>query len=160
MLKQWLPIVLAAGLITTAAPIVATAQDQSAPPSSSNDQQAPPAQGKGGWHHSAPDPAERTKHLTKQLNLTADQQTKVQGLFQSEQSQMESLRQDSTISQQDRHSKMMDIHKNTDTQVRALLDSTQQKKWDDMQAKRDERMQGHHNGPPSDSGPQSSPPPQ
>ena len=159
MLKQWLPVILAAGLISTAAPLV-TAQDQAAPPSSSNDQQAPPAKGNGGWHHGAPDPAELTKHLTKQLNLTADQQTKVQTLFQSEQSQMETLHQDSTLSQQDRHSKMMDIRKNTDTQVRAALDSTQQKKWDEMQAKRDERMQGHHNGPPSDSGQQASPPPQ
>ena len=159
MLKQWLPMILAAGLISTAAPIV-TAQDQTAPPSSSNDQQAPPAKGNGGWHHGAPDPAERTKHLTKQLNLTADEQTKVQSLFQSEQSQMETLHQDSTLSQQDRHSKMMDIRKNTDTQVRAALDPTQQKKWDEMQAKRDERMQGHHNGPPSDSGQQASPPPQ
>jgi periplasmic protein CpxP/Spy len=157
MFKQWLPVILAAGLISTAAPLV-TAQDQSAPPSSSNDQQATPA--KGGWHHGAPDPAERTRHLTKQLNLTADQQTKVQGILQSEQSQMETLHQDSTISQQDRHSKMMDIRKNTDTQIRAALDPTQQKKWDDMQARRDERMQGHHNGPPSDSGQQTSPPPQ
>jgi hypothetical protein len=37
----------------------------------------------------------------------------------------------------------MDLHKSTDTQVRALLDSNQQKKWDEMQAK---RAQGRHRG--------------
>jgi hypothetical protein len=46
---------------------------------------------------------------------------------------MESLHQDSSLSQQDRHTKMMDIHQSTDTQIRALLDSNQQKKWDEMQ---------------------------
>ena len=32
---------------------------------------------------------------------------------------------------------MMDIRKSTDDQIRGLLDSTQQKKWDEMQAKHD-----------------------
>jgi Spy/CpxP family protein refolding chaperone len=135
MLKQCLLVLLAVGLISIAAPFAA-AQD------------SPPAQGNGGWHHGPPDPAQRTQELTKKLNLTSDQQTKVQGIFQSEHSQMESLRQDSSLSQQDRHAKMMEIHKGTDAQVRALLDSTQQKKWDEMQAKREQWGQNRRQGPP------------
>jgi hypothetical protein len=46
----------------------------------------------------------------------------------------------------------MDIRKTTDTQIRALLDSNQQKKWDEMQAKREQWGQGHRHGPP-DAGP-------
>jgi hypothetical protein len=38
---------------------------------------------------------------------------------------------------------MMDIHKTSSDQIRALLDSNQQKKWDEMQSHR-EQMQGHH----------------
>jgi hypothetical protein len=53
----------------------------------------------------------------------------------------------------------MEIHKSTDTQIRALLDSTQQKKWDEMQAKREQWGQGHRHGPP-DGGDQPGPPPQ
>ena len=68
---------------------------------------------------------------------------------------MESLRQDSSLSQQDRRAKMMDARKSSDTQVRALLDSTQQKKWDEMQAKREQWMQKGH---PADGG--QAPPPQ
>jgi Spy/CpxP family protein refolding chaperone len=135
MLKQCLLVLLAVGLISIAAPFAA-AQD------------SPPAQGNGGWHHGPPDPAQRTQELTKKLNLTSDQQTKVQGIFQSEHSQMESLRQDTSLSQQDRHAKMMEIHKGTDAQVRALLDSTQQKKWDEMQAKREQWGQNRRQGPP------------
>ena len=103
------------------------------------------------------DPAQRTAELTKKLNLTSDQQTKVQDIFQSEHSTMESVRQDNSLSQQDRRAKMMDTRKSTDTQVRALLDSTQQKKWDEMQAKRGQWMQKGH---PPDGGGQAPPPQQ
>jgi periplasmic protein CpxP/Spy len=53
-------------------------------------------------------------------------------ISKSEQSQMESLHSDTSLSQQDRHSKMMDIHKTSSDQVRALLNPDQQKKYDAM----------------------------
>jgi Spy/CpxP family protein refolding chaperone len=146
MLKKSLLVLLAASLISIAAPFAAA--------QSSDNQQ--PAQGNGGWHH-GPDPAQRTQELTRKLKLTADQQTKVQEILQSEHSQMETLHQDSSLSQQDRHAKMMDIHKTGDAQIRALLDSNQQKKWDEMQAKREQWGQGHHHGAPAGG---EAPPPQ
>jgi periplasmic protein CpxP/Spy len=150
MLKHCLLVLAAAGLISIAAPF-AGAQD-----TPSNDQQTTPSQDNG--RHGPPDPARRTQQLTKQLNLTSDQQTKVQDIFQSERSQMDSLHQDTSLSQQDRHSKMMEIRQNADTQVRALLDSTQQGKWDEMQAKRQQWMQNRHQAPPdADSGQQNPP---
>ena len=123
-----------------------------------DNQQSPPSQDNGRWHHGPPDPAQRTQELTRKLNLTSDQQTKVQDILQSEHSQMESLRQDTSTSRQDRHTKMMDIHKSTDAQIRALLDSTQQKKWDEMQAKREQWGQNRRHGSPD--GDQQGPPPQ
>ncbi len=153
MLKQYLLILLAVSAIVIAAPFAAAQASNDAPPANQ------PAQDNGGWHHGPPDPAERTQELTKKLKLTSDQQTKVQDLFQSEHTQMESLHQDSSLSQQDRHAKMMDIRKSTDTQVRALLDANQQKKWDEMQARRGQWGQGHRHGPP-DGGDQQGPPPQ
>jgi Spy/CpxP family protein refolding chaperone len=151
MLKQYLLVFLAASLISIAAPLaVAQSSAQSSNDSPPNNQQ--PSQGNGGWHHAPPDPAQRTQELTKKLKLTSDQQTKVQDILQSEHSQMESLHQDASLSQQDRHGKMMDIRKTTDTQIRALLDSNQQKKWDEIQANREQRGQGHRHGPP-DAGP-------
>jgi periplasmic protein CpxP/Spy len=147
MLKKHLLVLVAAGLISVAAPFAA-AQD-----SSSNGQQSPPSQENGGRHHGPPDPAQRTAELTKQLNLTSDQQAKVQEALQSERSQMESVHQDSSLSQQDRHAKMMEIRKSTDAQIRGLLDSNQQKKWDEMQAKREQWMQNRRSGGSDQQGP-------
>jgi Spy/CpxP family protein refolding chaperone len=141
MLKKYLLVFIAAGAISAVAPFVA-AQD-----AQSNDQPAP-AQEYGGRHHGPQDPAQRTAELTKKLNLSSDQQSKVQDALQSEHSQMESLHQDSSLSQSDRRAKMMDIRKTTDAQIRSVLDSNQQKKWDEMQARREQRMQNRHSGAP------------
>ena len=138
MIKQSLLILATAGLISIAP--FATAQDNP-----SNNQPSAPAQEHGRWHGHE-DPAQRTAELTKKLKLTSDQQTKVQDALQSEHSQMESLHQDSSLSQQDRHTKMMEIHKSTDGQIRGLLDADQQKKWDEMQARREQRMQNREGG--------------
>jgi Spy/CpxP family protein refolding chaperone len=152
MLKQCMLVLLAAGLISISASFAA-AQD-----SSSNNQPSSPSQDGGGRHHGPPDPARRTAELTKRLKLTSDQQTKVQDILQSERSQMESLHQDTSQSQQDRRAKMMDIHKTSDAQIRTLLDSNQQKKWNAMEAEREQRMQDHHPGGPEAG--QQGPPPQ
>jgi len=133
MLKHSM-LTLALASLICAAPVVA----QNAP-----DQQQPSAESMHHGRGPMMDPAQRTAHLTKKLNLTADQQAKVQDIFKSEQSQMQSLHNDSSLSRQDRRAKMMDIHKTSNDQVRALLDATQQKKWDEMQANREQRWQGN-----------------
>ncbi len=123
----------------------------------SNEQQSAPA-GEASEHgpgHHHFDPAQRTQMLTKHLNLTSDQQAKVQDILKSEQAQMEKLHSDSSMSKEDRRSKMMDIHKTSDDQIRELLDPNQQKKWDAIQAKREQRMQEHHHGQAPDTAPQS-----
>jgi protein CpxP len=113
--------------------------------SESNDQQsASPAvqPGQGSMRHHL-DPAKRAEMLTKQLKLTSDQRSKVLETLTSEQSQMENLRSDSSASQEERRSKMIEIRKMSNDQIRALLDSSQQKKWDEMQSRR-EQWKGHH----------------
>ena len=154
MLKRRFLVLIAAGALSVAASFAAAQDNQS------TDQQAPPAQNYGGRHHGPQDPAQRTAELTKKLNLSSDQQAKVQDALQSEHSQMESLHQDSSLSQQDRHAKMMDIHKTTDSQIRAVLNSNQQKQWDEMQARREQRMQNRHSGGPDAGSGQQAPPPQ
>jgi protein CpxP len=144
MLKQSLLILAAASLISIAAPF-ATAQNN---PSQSqlNDQQSQTAQGNGRRHHGPPDPVERTRELTKHLRLNSDQQTKVQDALVSQRSQIASLHQDSSLSEQDRRSKMMEIRKSTDEQIRGFLNSNQQRKWDAMQARREQLMQNRRAG--------------
>lgn len=108
----------------------------------SSDQQ--PATSEHAHAHSHMDPAQRAAMLGKRLNLNSDQQSKVEDILKSEQSQMEGLHSDTSLSKEDRRSKMMDIHKSSNEQIRGLLDPDQQKKWDEMQAKQQEHMQEHH----------------
>jgi len=124
---------------------------------SNNDQQSAPMAGPSEHGRGHFDPQRRTEMLTKQLKLTSDQQAKVLDILKSQQSQMESLRSDSSLSQDDRRSKMMDMHKASDDQIRTLLDSNQQKKWDEMQSKH-QQWQGHHgDGQGAGAAPNSSP---
>jgi periplasmic protein CpxP/Spy len=144
MLKKCLLALVLAGLGYMVMPL-AVAQD-----SGNNDQQAAPAGAppEHGHGHGRFDPAKRAEMLGKQLKLTSDQQSKVEDILKSEQSQMESLHQDSTLSQQDRHAKMMDIHKTSNDQIRGLLNPDQQKKFDEIQAHQQQWMQGHRPGGP------------
>jgi hypothetical protein len=138
MLKQCLLALIAAGAISIGAQLTA-AQD-----GPFNGQQSQAPQGNGGRRQGPADSARRTVELTKQLKLSSDQQTKVQDALQSERSEIEVLHQDISLSEQDRHAKVMEIHKSTEKEIRAFLDSNQQKKWDEMQAKRRQWMQLKH----------------
>ncbi len=155
MIKKCLLVLIAAGVISMAAPFV-MAQDNAPPPP---DQQSapPPANNGGQMRHGPVDPARRTQALSKKLNLTADQQTKVQSIFEAERSQMEASHQDSSMSPQDRRAKMMDMRKSTDSQIRAILDPNQQKQWDEMMAQHQQMMQNR--GAPGAGPDQQAPPP-
>jgi protein CpxP len=153
MLKHCLLALTLTALVYTVTPS-AVAQGNG-----NNDQQsapggAPPEHGHGRGHF---DPAQRTEMLTGQLKLTSDQQPKVLDILKSEQSQMEALHSDSSLSQDDRRSKMTDIRKASDDHIRALLDGGQQKKWDAMQS-RHEQWHGHHQDGQAPGSPESSQP--
>jgi len=156
MLKHCLLALTLAALVCMVMP-AALAQD-----TGNNDQQTAPSGATSGIGsgHGHMDPAKRVAMLAKQLNLSKDQQSKVQDILKAQQSQMESLRADSSVSHEDRRSKMMELHKSTNDQIRGLLDPDQQKKWDEMQSRREERMQGHRHGDQAPGPPDSSPPQQ
>lgn len=89
------------------------------------------------------DPAKQTEHLTKQLNLNSDQQAKVKSILEDQQKQMQALRADTSMASADKRSKFMDLRQNTSSQIRALLNGDQQKKFDQMQQKREQKMAAH-----------------
>jgi hypothetical protein len=140
MFKHCLLAVMLASVIYAATP-AAVAQD-----SGTNEQAAPAGPPPGGKGHARFDPSKRAEMMAKHLNLNADQQAKVADILKSEQSQMESVHSDASLSQQDRRAKMMDIHKASNDQIRGLLNADQQKKWDEMQIHREQMMEGHHPG--------------
>jgi protein CpxP len=96
--------------------------------------------GAGMGHHMSTD--QRLQHLTRQLNLTDDQQQKIKPILEQEQQQMMSLHQDTSLSQQDKMSKIEQIRQGTADQIKPILNADQQKKFDQMQSRHMEGM-GH-----------------
>ena len=84
--------------------------------------------------------------LTQQLNLTSDQQEKIKPILEDESKQMESLRSDSSLTQQERRSKMQEIRQNTNSQIKPILDTEQQTQWQQMMAT---RARGRPDGVPA-----------
>jgi len=78
---------------------------------------------------------QRLQMLTQQLNLTSDQQSQIKPILENESQQMQSLHSDSSLSQQDRMSKMREIRQNTASQIKPILTPDQQTKWDDMMSR-------------------------
>ncbi|HZP24360.1 MAG TPA: hypothetical protein VFB04_12985 [Terriglobales bacterium] len=94
----------------------------------------------GTEHRMAMSPDQRLEHMSKTLNLTADQQQKIKPLLENEQTQMQSLHQDSSMSRDDRRSKAQQIRQSTDQQISGILTPEQQQKWQQMQERQRERM--------------------
>jgi periplasmic protein CpxP/Spy len=88
----------------------------------------------GQWgRHDQMDPKARAQHLTKQLDLNSDQQAKVQSILEDLQKQMAAMRNDNSTSQQDRRAQFMQLRQTTSSQIRAVLNPDQQKKFDAME---------------------------
>jgi protein CpxP len=124
--------------------------------------EAPPAQPQGqpGEHQhmgrmgGPPNPQQHLDHLASVLNLADDQKAKIKPILEDESTQMQNLRKDTSLSPEDRHTKMRDIHQNTATQVRALLTPEQQAKLDSMQQRRENMGRGKGRGQGQDMGQQ------
>jgi Spy/CpxP family protein refolding chaperone len=92
--------------------------------------------------HRMPSPDQRLQHMTKTLNLTPDQQEKIKPILENEQSQMQSMRQDTSMTKQDRMAKAQQLHQTSNDQINQILTPDQQQKWSAMQA----QHQGMHQG--------------
>jgi Spy/CpxP family protein refolding chaperone len=73
-------------------------------------------------------PDQQLQHMTQQLNLTSDQQDKIRPILENESKQMQELRQDTSLTRQDRMSKMRGIRENSMSQIKAVLNPDQQQK--------------------------------
>jgi Spy/CpxP family protein refolding chaperone len=92
-------------------------------------------------------PDEQLKRMTKDLDLTSDEQSKIKPILVDEQKQMEDLRNNSGGDRQAMRQKMMQIRQDHRDQLRAVLDDKQKEKFDKQEQQREERMQGRRGGP-------------
>lgn len=79
-------------------------------------------------------------YLSKALNLTNQQKAQIKPILQDQRKAMMSLRQDTSLSRQERMSKFMAIRKQTMDKIRPILTSEQQTKLQQMEQQREERM--------------------
>ena len=91
------------------------------------------AQDKGGGKR-GPSVEERMTRLTEELKLTTEQQPKVKAALEDQQKQMGELRGDTSLSREDRRSKMTSIREATDKKLKEILKPDQWDKYEKMQA--------------------------
>lgn len=123
-------------------------QEMPAPPPPDN-AAPPPARERGGRMGGE----RQLEMMTKQLNLSPDQVTQIKAINEDTAKQSTAVRDDSSIAQADKRSKMMDIRKASQDKIRAVLNDDQKTKYDAMLAKQRERRGnrgagGDNNTPP------------
>jgi Spy/CpxP family protein refolding chaperone len=123
---------LAAGVSCTA-----IAQDNAPPPQE---------QGQAGHGPMRMNADRQLEHMTRELNLTADQQSQIKPLLVDRQQKMQALFQDQSLSQEDRHAKMMSLRQDSHTKIEAVLTDQQKQKFETME----QRMGGRRGPPPAD----------
>jgi Spy/CpxP family protein refolding chaperone len=96
---------------------------------------------------------QRVQMLTKELDLTPDQQAKAKTILEQQQKEMMALKENTSLSEQEREAKLQEIHRSGMEEIRAMLTPDQQKKLQEM---RQNMM--HHEGGPGGNHPQGAPP--
>jgi periplasmic protein CpxP/Spy len=97
-------------------------------------------------HLEAMTPDAMVEHLSTQLNLTGDQKAKIRPMAEDVYKQMNEVRQDSSLSEQERREKIRQIHENALGQVKTILNPEQQKKLDEMMASHAHQGELHSHG--------------
>ena len=134
-MRRMLCTFVLAGMFTLAGSAV-FAQDNTAPP---------PQQGQGqmggyGRHHRM-NADSQLQHLTKQLNLSADQQAQIKPILENRDQQAAQIWQDQSLAPQDRHAKMKALQEDSKSKIEVVLNDSQKQQYEAMQAKMQERMQ-------------------
>ncbi len=77
-------------------------------------------------------PANRLQKLSAALDLTEEQKAKIKPIFEDESAKIKSILEDSTLSRQQKRSKVRDIHAATFEQIKSVLTPEQLKKHEQM----------------------------
>jgi Spy/CpxP family protein refolding chaperone len=133
--KTMLIAALAAGSLLVWS-LALRAGDTNTPPST------PPAGAPPAGHRP---PGVRGGPMLEQLNLTADQKPKVQAIMDAQRQKMRDLRQDTSLTPDDRRAKMQVLRDDMATQMKAVLTPEQFDKWQKMPQP---GMRDRRNGPP------------
>src|SRR3989442_430224 len=96
----------------------------------------------GNWHDGARGhgPEQRLAWLSDKLKLTDDQRSQIKPILEDEHKQLAALREDSSLSREQKRAKFREIHTSTFDKIRPILTDQQQATLQQIQTQREERM--------------------
>jgi Spy/CpxP family protein refolding chaperone len=95
-----------------------------------------------GWHHGPGPmgPEQELGWLSDKLQLTDDQKAKIKPLIEDEHKQLTALREDSSLSREEKQGKFRQIRTSTYDQIRPILSEQQQATLKQMEEQRQQAM--------------------
>ncbi|HMP81661.1 MAG TPA: hypothetical protein PKA41_03010 [Verrucomicrobiota bacterium] len=101
----------------------------------------------GGFGGGMTNVQERVQRIAEELKLTDEQKTKITGVLESQVGKMRALREDQSLSQEQRREKGREIREEVNKQVKEILTPEQYAKWEQMRPQGGGRGQGGPGGP-------------
>jgi Spy/CpxP family protein refolding chaperone len=95
--------------------------------------QAPTPDKHAEMHQKRASAEQHLQNLTEKLNLTDDQKAKLKPIVEDQMQQMKAVREDSSLSEDQKRAKMKSIHESLHDQINAVLTPEQQAKFKQMQ---------------------------
>ena len=108
----------------------------------SQESQAPTPNKHAGMHHNGESVDQHLQMLSEKLNLTDDQKAKLKPILQDQMQQMKAVHEDSSLSPEQKRTKMKSIHESFHDKINAVLTPEQQTKFKEMQ----QEHTGKHKG--------------
>ena len=113
---------------------------------------APPVPAGKHYHHHSHDPQQQAAWLSKKLNLTPDQTTKLEPILADRSQKMAALRSNTSLSHDQLREQARAIHESTKQQLATVLTPDQLQQMKSMR-------QHHRHGGPTEAQPQTAAPP-
>jgi hypothetical protein len=113
------------GAVLSTGVVLAQAPDQTQPSSAAQAKQNDTAR------HAA-NPDRMAKHLSKKLGLSSDQEAQIKPVLEDRVQKIQALRADTSLSQQDRHTKAREIMQESNKKIEAFLNDTQKQQFEQM----------------------------
>jgi Spy/CpxP family protein refolding chaperone len=111
-------------------------QNDTQTPNTQNDTQATGPRHRG---HYGDHSGRHLDMLSQKLNLTDQQKSQLQSLFQNQRSQIDAIRQDSSLTPEQKRERIHQLHQSSHTQFLAALTPEQKQQLEQMRAQRGER---------------------
>ena len=110
----------------------------------------------GNWHKGARGrgSGQQLAWLSDKLKLTDDQKSQIKPILEDEHKQLAALREDSSLSREQKRAKFREIHTSTFDKIRPILTDQQQATLQQIQTQREERMKARRQKDGESSGPQ------